>query len=58
MHIRQSDFNAPKNQTRHYRLFELMRQTNVCAGANRKAQQGTDGEMAVFRDMATASLRF
>lgn len=58
MYVSQRDFSEPKTQTRHFRLFELMRQSNVCAGTNRKAPESTESDMAAFRDMACASLRF
>lgn len=58
MLVSQHDFRKPQKQTRHFRLFELMRQSNVCAGTNRKAPESTESDMAAFRDFACASLRF
>lgn len=57
MFIDHREFTGQKPHTRHFRLFELMRQSNVCLGANRKAQESTESEMCAFRDFASASLR-
>lgn len=57
MFVSQREFKTQQGQTRHFRLFELMRQSNVCAGANRKAQESTQSEMTAFRELACASLR-
>lgn len=57
MHIRQQDFAGSKNETRHYRLFELLRQSAAHTGTNRTAQASSNESMNLFRDMACASLR-
>ena len=62
MHIRQSDFRDPKqtvsSKARHFRLFELMRQSNACTGSSSNPHEVNAGAMEAFRDMACASLRF
>lgn len=58
MYISQREFADHKAQTRHFRLFELMRQSNAFTGTNRKAQECSESEMAAFRDFACASLRW
>ncbi|WP_058314266.1 hypothetical protein [Cognatishimia activa] len=61
MHIRQCDFRDPKQsvspKARHFRLFELMRQSNACTGSSAPHEENA-AAMEAFRDMACASLRF
>jgi hypothetical protein len=50
-------FWLARTQTRHGRLFELMRQENLCHRQLLKEQAADAAAIDAFRDMACASLR-
>jgi hypothetical protein len=57
MYMNPRQFWLARTQTRHGRLFELMRQENLCHRQLLKEQADDAAAIDAFRDMACASLR-
>ncbi|GAA6207465.1 hypothetical protein NBRC116601_07580 [Cognatishimia sp. WU-CL00825] len=57
MHIRHTQFQDAMNRPRLGRLFELIRQENVCAGSAPQSQAIEHAKIESFRELACASLK-
>ncbi|MGH1465437.1 MAG: hypothetical protein ACRBBQ_08730 [Cognatishimia sp.] len=57
MHIRHTQFQDAMSRPRLGRLFELIRQENLCAATSQQSQTTEQAQIESFRERACASLK-